>query len=420
MSKLFKCKFCQLSFSGRSGLKLHLIRHTGQFPFKCEFCSKGYPTKQEYRIHRNLHLGIKPFECTLCPKKFSQRPHLTSHLRIHTGDKPFKCHLCPKQFTQSSHLKTHHLHHTGEKPFKCQVCGDCFRLSSTLKCHMRRHTGEKPYKCVKCGMRFSQTSPLYHHMAKEHPPSKDKPHPFTCQTCGKGFYMRQLWKDHKRQACGVIKMFTCLFCEKRGGGQTIGKYNIYKFSYQKDLEDHLRKHTEERPYFCRFCDLCFIDSKAKRYHMRIHLNERKTVKMKKIVKVRKFFCEYCHHWFSEKERLDRHVRQNHSTKLGDCIEQVDLISNKKQEATELVKKQMQRRINYERFVKLGRMRWAQGKNRLFKCDKCVYAFQTDIGRTLHIKIVHEGVVVRKCSFCWKMFPTDDKLECHIALEHGKS
>jgi len=53
----------------------------------------------------------------------------------------------------------------------------------------------------------------------------------------------------------------CETCEKR-------------FGEKRNLERHMRIHTNERPYACDVCEMKFRHSGSLKTHMRIHANEK--------------------------------------------------------------------------------------------------------------------------------------------------
>ena len=92
------------------------------------------------------HTGEKPYKCNICDIQYSHKSALKLHMRVHTGEKPHKCNICDLQFSLRCTLKRHMRVHTGEKPYKCYICYLQFSLSCTLRRHMRVHTGEKSWK----------------------------------------------------------------------------------------------------------------------------------------------------------------------------------------------------------------------------------------------------------------------------------
>uniref|UniRef100_A0A1B0DFT8 C2H2-type domain-containing protein n=1 Tax=Phlebotomus papatasi TaxID=29031 RepID=A0A1B0DFT8_PHLPP len=160
----FICPLCNRNFRDKSGLRSHLMIHSGEKPFQCQECGKSFTQSGALTVHLRTHTGDRPFSCDQCGKRFVQAGQLKVHLRTHNGERMEVCPLCGKRFMQKGHLKVHMQRHRGEKPFACNHCGKSFLQPAQLRTHLRTHTGEKPFECRQCGKKYAQASSLKHHL----------------------------------------------------------------------------------------------------------------------------------------------------------------------------------------------------------------------------------------------------------------
>ena len=77
-TRTYKCNICGKSYRGNSGLKVHMMFHTGRFPFWCSECQKGFTCKGNYEYHIAKHEG-RSYPCDLCVKRFQSKQNLMRH-----------------------------------------------------------------------------------------------------------------------------------------------------------------------------------------------------------------------------------------------------------------------------------------------------------------------------------------------------
>ncbi|KAG0728452.1 Zinc finger protein 316 [Chionoecetes opilio] len=195
--KVHKCSYCAYTTMYTTGLRRHLLTHTGERPFVCPHCPyrsiSQYNLKRHTRVHEanvgpnsgsvrtrargaaagaGKSLGVvtaatatvKTHLCNYCPYTTINYTHLLRHTHTHTGEKPFSCPHCSYRATTKENLKRHVLTHTGEKPFTCPYCPYRASQKERMKEHVYTHTGEKPYGCNVCSYRCSQKGNLKSHM----------------------------------------------------------------------------------------------------------------------------------------------------------------------------------------------------------------------------------------------------------------
>ena len=93
------------------------------------------------------HTGNKPYQCSYCDIVYSMKSKLKMHMRTHTGKKPYQCNQCDKAFLTNSNHVRHMRLHKRDKPYQCSHCGKSFFLIILLF-NMRKYTRtrEKPYQ----------------------------------------------------------------------------------------------------------------------------------------------------------------------------------------------------------------------------------------------------------------------------------
>ena len=135
----FSCNLCEMTFTEKCRLNLHLSKHKQEKQYSCDKCESQF-TKTEYlrqhrlRTHENDMNKRKEFVCVQCSKSFTTLVGLTTHVRrLHTTVRPFSCDHCPMKFVDKSDRRKHEIVHSKERPFNCSMCSKSFKRTALLK-----------------------------------------------------------------------------------------------------------------------------------------------------------------------------------------------------------------------------------------------------------------------------------------------
>ena len=154
----------------------------------------------------------RAYTCPVCGNKSGSVMNFNVHYR--TSHPPVKCTNCDKMFATPLSLKHHGYDHL-DKDKKCPKCGKKFIFSSQLTAHIKTHRKLKPFICsyIKGGVR-----------------------------CQKDFnYIGDL---NRHEAQHKDKALKCKFCK-------------YMNKDKQNLKQHMRTHSDVKPYLCTKCSKAF-------------------------------------------------------------------------------------------------------------------------------------------------------------------
>lgn len=136
----YKCGYCKKTFKDYGQKETHVTSVHGVVSSKavCQACNKVFANRRRLNVHiKKDHLMERPHKCKECDMAFYSTTGLKSHMVGHTGSKEFQCSVCLKCYGRKKTLNAHMKSHAEEKRFKCEPCGQNFTQKSTLRGHMR-------------------------------------------------------------------------------------------------------------------------------------------------------------------------------------------------------------------------------------------------------------------------------------------
>ncbi|XP_059045486.1 zinc finger protein 699-like [Achroia grisella] len=176
-----QCEVCQVErFTKIDRYKAHLREHAKLTLYKCTFCDKSFSDSSNFSKHKKIH-GTTYLQCDLCQRKFNSKKMITQHMEYHKKNSPIPCQYCSKIFHFESMLNKHiKCAHTKEvrSRFKCRFCYQYFKtLKEKWDHEWTIHNVRKMIvDCLVCGCKFRKYSELKKHCVFVHdmdiPPAK--------------------------------------------------------------------------------------------------------------------------------------------------------------------------------------------------------------------------------------------------------
>ena len=162
--------------------------------------------------------------------------------------KPRSCEICGKHCKSYQSYTSHKLVHKEERRFQCDQCPKTFKQRTALGIHQKGvHEGRGSQHCHTCGANFKSSSQLAKHRFELHAQGEIK----LCPQCGHQCYDDRLLKSH--MLVHEEKKMDCSYCGK-------------KFRRRKNLVEHERMHTGEKPFSCSICGAGFASIHGVRQH----------------------------------------------------------------------------------------------------------------------------------------------------------
>lgn len=283
-----------------------------KIPSRMPISSLSRSIRHGKRVSSSKSFEYKPtkeYTCNICSAVLIGHKLFVQHFRKeHPGKKRFSCKFCDRKFESFRNVSIHQRTHTGEKPFKCPHCSFATHHPRTLPSHIDRMHSDKPpetFSCPECPKGFPSKSTLNNHLIAYHGKELEikfyrksgKPvKTIACHLCdtkvtGQGPFVQHYEEFHPEE-----KRYTCKFCKLH-------------FRYIREVLEHQRRHTGERPFKCDKCGKGFVNDR--------HLASHKKYRHPDRIRLNTFACSKCERKFNNKSALTAHMYK-HSETVAFC------------------------------------------------------------------------------------------------------
>ncbi|XP_031630017.1 zinc finger protein 761-like [Contarinia nasturtii] len=320
------CEYCEFAFIDNEKLAKHKESHLNdEKPFKCGYCMACYETYSKLKTHKNTHLSQqvkfpvqRQYMCDVeeCWKPYRHWSDLTNHRKtVHLiNPSIYKCNDCEETFYQSWNFSYHKKTVHPMSTMKCDECDFECTTKPSLKSHQKRvhscnteppltakSVAPKPKKkvpeadqffkeldgaivCNICEKQLASRNSARSHIEMIHLKVKN----YACEKCGKEFYLKKDYIDHKRLHTAETP-YECAICER-------------KFRTASMLNEHRKSHSNNRPYGCPYCAATFKRAYVLKNHIKQHIG------------IKGFPCtvEHCKKEYRTQWELNSHHRLKHS------------------------------------------------------------------------------------------------------------
>ena len=421
----------------------HVMMVQGEQNYKCHLCDRTYTLSGSLNRHfRKSHPNYKKLksENSIHSNQTSEKKSKTVK-RMNSKIHSMLMNLTPISLTPKK-LKVDKSLLKVDKLFNCDECGKGFRNIHQTNRHKNSvHGGIKNHHCPFCDLRYSRSDALKLHISKKHEKQRKKTH--KCKLCDKAFVQpcslsRHLKKSHKKSEKLIEEIEktsksnqiisdqksivssnqeALLLSDDDDDGKGLQDNKIFKcdaceksFARNSKLIRHINGvHRGIKNYQCPVCDKKFGQYSNLKQHIIKRHNVQKIKKnhsakngslesdgtsqnrLKNDDDSKKYKCELCIKYFSQRGHLNRHFKKEHNNEKMQA-------KNDIHSSDEKIEKQVRK---------------------THKCDSCGKPFSGIHELRRHIKSVHDGVKDHICKLCNKFFVRSDVLKTHVKNIHGE-
>ncbi|XP_062548635.1 zinc finger protein 37 homolog [Armigeres subalbatus] len=299
------------------------------------------------------------WECDVCHKIFKNRKSGWNHKQLHRP----KTHICPvcgkpfgSRFLLNRHIPIHDSIHDRERakkveeesgPVECDVCQKVFKRRCRLYAHKRKVHGPKDQECHLCGFRFRTREQLSRHFQRHSFENEEKSKPLL-QNEDDAEINDKSDEDSMQTASTSLEA---------------------------------KSNTDDSPKQCALCDKVFPNQyDLWRHHKYTHK--------------KRLACELCNETFFRKDRLQKHMFEEHKFKDGSYLpmecKECDIV--------------FETTLEYRRH-KL--------KHTSHMCTICNETFKSAYFLKIHLSTHSEDGKSFECTICHKSFKTFQRKVIHM-------